>query len=213
MTQHDLLQALIDYTNDHGYLPVSADLHEFYSRFDVPVEIQFQETIHLAVFYMEQVFELYQEQRQTAGLQSELPFAQAFSFLIFSTADILEEHRFFSVQCLDLTSTGWFYPSYNCRFLEPEFRRFLLSDSQVSNTAHVLTGDWFTEQLIRDWEHLLSLRLKEELDVEGWTERVDKYAVFIESLLHSDIGDKGFDYFKMVFNQEFQSLKSLFSFR
>lgn len=211
MTQDDLLQAFIDLTAEKGQLPDSSELHVFYSRVQVPEEIQFLETIDLAVYFLNQVLDVYHLSKKESGLSNEMSFGESFSFLVYTSTDLFEQHRFFSIQCLELVSTGWFYPSYAKKRLEPEIQQFIQDDKFISSTALLFAGDLFINQLICEWESLILMRLKEEMTTESWTERIDKFSALLDSLLHTDVADKSFDYLKTRFNQEFSSLKSFLS--
>lgn len=211
MTREELLQLVIDQTIEKGQLPDTDALHKLYNQYSIPIEIQFNETIDVAVYFFETVFELIHTQADETEVLTGLSFGESFSYLIYSAADILEGQLFFAKECLKLVESGIFYSSEIQHLLKPELNRFIATDKLMSNASHLLTGDLFINQMIRDWENLLLLRLNDELSVEAWTERVDKYASLLDSLLHNDLPDKSLDYLKIVFSQQINSITKFFT--
>lgn len=210
MTKEDYLQATLNFTNEFGFVPEIEELAEFVSQQKTEIESIFKSTEEIVVFYFELLFQEFNHENEAIPELNQLSFGESFSHLVFGCVDLMKSEPVFSKISLNISKSGFFSNSLIQHLLRPYLEQIILQDLAISTTSHVLIGDLFYNQMIRDWEEFTALNLNEKLNEDQWIERVDKFSKLMDSVLHNDLPEKGLDYLKTLYSQGVFSLKQLF---
>ncbi|TNE74707.1 hypothetical protein EP331_01060 [bacterium] len=211
MNKSDLLQAAINFTNEKGFIPETNELAAYLDIEHEDILQVYSDTDELVKDFFREAIAVISEQNNEIEAYESLSFGEGFAHWIYSLADVLKSEPVFSKIGLNVIESGIFFSSAIESELKSIFYELIQHDTNISASAHLLIGDIFFGQLIRDVEHFLKLDLNEELESDQWTERIDKYASFLDSALHNTLPDKGFDYLKTLYSQgEFSLKKWLF---
>lgn len=210
MTKEDYLQATLNFTNEFGFVPEIDELAKFLNQTQTEIELVFKSTEEIVVFYFELLFQEFNSEHESIPELNQLSFGESFSHLVFGCVDLLKSEPVFSKISLNIIKSGIFSNSLIQHLLRPHFEKLIMQDVAISTTSHVLIGDLFYNQMIRDWEEFTALNLNEKLSEDQWIERVDKFSKLMDSLLHNDLPEKGLDYLKTLYSQGLFSLKQLF---
>lgn len=132
---------------------------------------------------------------------SALPLADKLSNYIYTSFDILQEHRdfvemTFSLQDMGRNSTSWKEKSVK------QFMDFVDLDSRIPDLNRVVIPDFLYSIAINEYFEIIQFWLKDESQgSEKSLALVDKLTSFIQEVMYSGVPDKGFDLIKYVVGQ------------
>lgn len=143
-------------------------------------------------------------QVQTLDIEGyrELTLADKISNYIYTSFDILQEHRDFVEMTFHEPETGrnskrWKSKSAN------RFRDFVDLDSRIPDLNRVIIPDFMYDFATNEYMALIQFWLKDESPgSEKSLALVDKLTAFIQVLLYSGTLDKGFDLTKYIMSQD-----------
>ncbi len=211
MTKTELIQQAILFTNEKGFIPELDELSNYLQIDVLELKTVYNSTDELVIDYFREAFQTIHDQNIDIEAYSELSFGEGFAHWLYSMADLLKQEPVFSRIGWGLIESGIFYSSKIDIEFKELFSSLVIQDNRISSTAHLLIGDVFYGQMIRDFEQFMHAILKESLTEEQWIERVDKFASLLDAFLHNDLPDKGFSYLKTLYAQgEFSLKKWLF---
>ncbi|MCH8496130.1 MAG: hypothetical protein LAT57_10955 [Balneolales bacterium] len=155
----------------------------------------------LRAFY-DMIPQIFEAMRDEIPEYESLNFGEKVSNYIYTTFDVLNEHRDFVEETYDAMvfrrdKTGWHTSS------EAIFKSFIESDERIPDANRLLIQDFMYKMLVREYHQLIRFWIHD--DSEG-SERtlalVDKLTSFSNELIYSGIVDKGFDLAKYLISQD-----------
>ena len=155
----------------------------------------------LRAFY-DMIPQIFEALRDEIPEYESLNFGEKVSNYIYTTFDVLNEHRDFVEETYDAMvfrrdKTSWHTSS------EAIFKSFIESDERIPDANRLLIQDFMYKILVREYHQLIRFWIHD--DSEG-SERtlalVDKLTSFSNELIYSGIVDKGFDLAKYLVSQD-----------
>lgn len=155
----------------------------------------------LRAFY-DMIPQIFEAMRNEIPEYESLNFGEKVSNYIYTTFDVLNEHRDFVEETYDAMvfrrdKTGWHTSS------DAIFKSFIESDERIPDANRLIIQDFMYKILVREYHQLIRFWIHD--DSEG-SERtlalVDKLTSFSNELIYSGIVDKGFDLAKYLISQD-----------
>ena len=120
--------------------------------------------------------------------------SEKLSNFMFTSLDIMNEHREFVKQTFDTLIGDIFQTSPFEKEVQLLFKDFFMEDASVSVSSAFIARDYFFSFLKSQYLFLVRYWIKDEsADSERTIALIDKFASFIEEAMYNKVLDKGFD--------------------
>lgn len=155
----------------------------------------------LRAFY-DMIPQIFEAMRNEIPEYESLNFGEKVSNYIYTTFDVLNEHRDFVEETYDAMvfrrgKTGWHTSS------DAIFKSFIESDERIPDANRLIIQDFMYKILVREYHQLIRFWIHDDSDgSERTLALVDKLTSFSNELIYSGIVDKGFDLAKYLISQD-----------
>jgi AcrR family transcriptional regulator len=146
--------------------------------------------------------DLYKVQTSDIEGYRELPLADKLSNYIYTTFDILQEHRDFVEMTFKRPDMGRFSTTWKEKSSR-QFMDFVDLDSRIPDLNRVVIPDLVYDLVAHEYFEIVAFWLNDESQgSEKSLALVDKMTAFIQEVLYSGVINKGFDLVKYVMGQD-----------